>query len=139
MALPAGWPPRSASGRRSIRFYKAGTGTANFEDNAYLFSGNADANTYVPLPVVQPGSNAVVNIGSTPSGTGTNDVGAPVSMIWSNGIRVCNDGAGTIEFSFDGTNVHGKIAANQSVVFWNRYEAGIAVRGAGIAFHVEAW
>jgi len=37
MPFPAGWPPRPASSRRSLRFYATGTASANFEDNAFLF------------------------------------------------------------------------------------------------------
>lgn len=138
MALPAGWPPRISS-RPSIRFFIAGTGTADFADNAYLFSGQASANPYTPLPVVQPGSNAVVNIGSGPQGTGIADAGDPVKMIWADTIRICNDGDGTLEFSFDGTNVHGQLLTGEKVIYRNRHEGGIAIRGNTFAFRVEAW
>lgn len=38
MAFPAGWPPKIPSGIYSLRFYKTGTATANFSDNAFIFS-----------------------------------------------------------------------------------------------------
>ena len=71
MAFPSeGWPPRPPSGTRSIRFYATGTGTANFSDNAFLFIDGTNANPFVPLPVVPPGSTAPVALGSFPVGTG---------------------------------------------------------------------
>jgi len=151
MPLPAGWPPRPATDRRSIRFFKAGTGTADFADNAYLFSDSVTgANTFVPLPYVQAGSNTPVTLGGNPSGTGQNMNDAnllaapgaqevPKAMIWCQTMRVCNDGSGVLEFSFDGTNVHGQLKAGESVIYRVRFEAGIALRGNGNAFRVEAW
>jgi hypothetical protein len=137
VAFPANWPPRVATGVRSIRFYTTGTATANFADSAFLFGDSASANTYVPLPVVMPGSNTVVNVPNS-AGTGQNNSDlAP--MIWAQTIRLCNDGGGSLEYSFDGTNIHGKLLANESVVYRNRFEAGITVRGAGVTFRIEAW
>lgn len=43
-----------------------------------------------------------------------------------------------IEFSFDGTNVHGIVLAGKTNQYQKRHEGGIAVRGAG-TFYVEAW
>jgi hypothetical protein len=61
-------------------------------------------------------------------------------MIWSCSIRICNDGGGDLEYSFDGTNVAGKVTATDvEVIYRDRYEAGICVRGAGAAFRIEAW
>lgn len=138
MPLPTTWPPRPPSGRRSIRFYKTGALTANFADNAWIFADAANlANTYTPLPVVAPGSNTVVNIGATPTGTGQTGTD-PAPMIWANAIRISVTG-GDIEFSFDGTNIHGKVLSAQSTaIYRERLEAGIAVRGTG-TFYVEAW
>lgn len=146
MPLPVGWPPRVCTGRRSIRFYKEGTATALFEDNAYLFVDGLTANTYTPLPFVAPGSNVTVNVSATPTGTSqiAEDANAvngasPKAMIWSKSIRIFNDSAADLEFSFDGVNVHGVVKpADTALFYWDRFEAGIAVRGLG-AFRVEAW
>lgn len=137
MPLPASWPPRFPSGRRSIRFYKTGAASGAFADNAWIFADAANnANPYTPLPVIAPGSNTTVNLGPSPQGTGQND-SDPVPMIWANAIRITAVG-GDIEFSFDGTNIHGKVLSGQSAIYRERVEAGIAVRGTG-TFHVEAW
>ncbi len=72
MAFPSGWPPRRASGHRSIRFYKAGTLTANYEDNAYLFVDGATANTFTPIPYLKAGDTRRVHVGEgagSPYGT----------------------------------------------------------------------
>ena len=58
--------------------------------------------------------------------------------VWSMGIRVAATVA-PLEISFDGVNVHGRIAAGTEKVYWDRYEAGIAVRGALSVFVIEAW
>jgi hypothetical protein len=56
-------------------------------------------------------------------------------------MRITNTGANDLEFSFDGTNVHGIVLAGQSADFSNRREAAIAVRGVGgnTTFVIEAW
>lgn len=133
MPLPTNWPPRVASGVRSIRYYKTAAATANFPDNAYLFIDGVGANPYTSLPVVSGGNTALP---LTPTGTGVSSDGT-AAMIWAGTIRVTAVG-GDIEFSFDGTNVHGKVLSGNSAVYRNRYEAGIALRGAG-TFIVEAW
>ncbi len=142
MAFPTNWPPRVATNQRSIRFYVTGTATALFSDNGYLFIDGVGANTYTPLPVIAPGSNASVVV---PNNAGTGVVvggqpvgGSPPAMIWSGTILINNASAAALEFSFDGTNVHGRLLANTSVVYRNRFESGIAVRGLG-TFWVEAW
>ncbi len=158
MPFPPGWPPRAASGRRSIRFFAEGTATANFSDNGLLFADGAGANTFIPLPVVKPGSSEPVHIGSNPQGGGTNiptDVApdthkgvtglqqaVPPTMIWAQMIAIANTGVGTLEFSFDGTNVHGRVEAGERRIFRMRYEAGIALKGNGAdvpTFEIEAW
>jgi hypothetical protein len=63
MAFPDGWPPRRASGRRSIRFYKAGTLTANYADNAFLFIDEPSANTFTPVPYIRAGDTRRIHIG----------------------------------------------------------------------------
>jgi hypothetical protein len=157
MALPATWPPRPATGVRSIRFYKTGTGTANFADNAFIFADLAGANTFLPTPYVAPGGESTtVNIGTTsssgsPMGGGRNAHDAvndpkigtavpppPPAMIWAHSMRITAVTA-NVEFSFDGTNVHGIVLAGQTGEYFNRHEAGIAVRGTGATFYIEAW
>lgn len=134
MPLPTNWPPRVASGRRSIRYYKTAAATANFSDNAYLFIDGVSANTFTPLPPVTGGSTVVPPV---PSGTGVASDGSPAAMIWAGTIRVTAVG-GDIEFSFDATNVHGKVLSGTSAIYRDRFEAGIALRGTG-SFIVEAW
>lgn len=167
MAFPTiGWPPSPASGVRSLRFYAAGTTTANWSDNAYLFIDDVGANPYVPMPVLAPGSLAQVNVGvrigtgvagasGSPMGTGFSlldvvpgETSQRKASIWSGTIRICNDSANIIEFSFAAaddasTLVQGSLRANEQVIYRNRYEAGIALRfpGGGSAgvFRIEAW
>ena len=134
MAFPAAWPPRVASGLRSIRFYATGTATGNFSDNAFMFLDGAGANPFTPLPVIDPSVPTVVP--PTPSGTGVATGGSPAPQIWAGNIRIV--AASALELSFDGVNVQGKVAAGTDVTYRNRYEAGIAVRGSGV-FTVEAW
>ena len=157
MAFPNGWPPRVATGRRSIRVYITGTATAAFSDNAYLFSQVPSANTFQPTPYVPAGQEsaapgwAPTNLPLPPMGGGRNPNDAvpdprlnpavpppPVPMIWSNSIKISNNGAAPLFFSFDGVNIHGVVAANTVFWYWNRYEAGIALQGSS-AFVVEAW
>ena len=57
---------------------------------------------------------------------------------WSNNIRIKATGV-DVEFSFDGTNVHGKVTAGTEVIYNERHEGGIAVRGNGATFLIEAW
>lgn len=143
MPFPASWPPRVASGVRSIRFFTSGTATANFADNAFMFLDAA--NVVTPAPLVPYGSNATVNNPLTPTGTGSQGPASGLSasekpMLWSGNIRICNDGADYLEYSFDGTAVHGKLLKGEIFMYRNRYEAGIAIRGvAGVLFRVEAW
>lgn len=158
MAFPVGWPPRPASGVHSIRFFISGTGTANFSDNAWLFSDLPGANPFVPLPYVEAGQETDVKIGDltgggSPMGTGQDardanilapagEQAVPHSMIWAQTIRIINDTPGgvPIEFSFDGVNVHGAVTNEEGpVIYRARFEAGISVRGNGLDFRVEAW
>lgn len=149
MPFPANWPPRAPSGVRSIRFYVTGTATANFNDNAWLFADDVGANNYTPLPEVKPGSTAAVVVPPSPWGAGAPKgnpdpaagpiLAQPPAMLWCRGIRIVNAGGGTLEFSFDGTNIHGVIPANTTQEYFDRFEAGICVRGASAVFHVEAW
>lgn len=136
MPFPAGFPPRSPSNRRSIRFYVSGSATANFDDSAYIFAQDTGANTYTPLPIIAPGDvTTPVHVGSPSSPVSTD----AELLVFSGSIRIYNDGGGDLEFSFDGTNVQGVVKASKDALYNFRYEAGIAVRGAGIAFRIEAW
>lgn len=46
--------------------------------------------------------------------------------------------AGALEYSFDGVDTHGKVAAGETLVLRQRYEGGISVKGSG-AFTITAW
>lgn len=59
-------------------------------------------------------------------------------VAWSQAIRIVATTA-DIEVSFDGTTVHGKISAGTEVIYWDRHESGIAIRGVGATFLLEAW
>lgn len=95
-------------------------------------------NPYVPLPVVEAGSSTPVTLDSNPMGGGQNDLGAAAPMIYSEGILVTATTA-TVEISFDGVNIHGSIPAGETRSYSGRREAGIAVRGTGATFAIEAW
>lgn len=142
MAFPVrGWPPPPATAIKSLRVRIAGSGTASFSDNAYLWIDVVGANPYTPLPVVEPGSSTPVNVATPPVGSGDNGSdgsAGPYPAIWASHISIEATG-GDVEFSFDGTNIHGKVLAGQRREFSDRYEAGIAVRGAAATFVIEAW
>jgi len=137
MAFPPSWPPSFPTNTRSLRFFVTDTATANFVDKAYMFAEQTGANPYAPLPVIQPGSNTTIAVPSA-SGTGRNSPTDPLAQIWSGAIRICATTA-NLEFSFDGTNVHGKVLAGEQFVYRGRFESGICVRGAGSVFRIEAW
>jgi len=134
---------------RNIRFYLTGTSTAGFDDNGYLFIDGVGANPYTPLPVVAPGAG-VSNpadpgphvIPPLPAGTGESRPNEVKAMIWSAEIRITHTGgAGSLEFSFDGVNIHGVVEAASPVLLMSRHEAGVAIRGNGgtPTFRIEAW
>ncbi len=108
-----------------------------------MFIDGAGANPFTPAVKVPYGSSATVNNPLNPTGTGLSPLPTPIApAIWSGNIRVCNDGEGDIEFSFDGINVHGRLKAGEVFQYRNRYESGMAVRGydgATSAFRIEAW
>jgi len=137
MPFPAGFPPRSPSNRRSIRFFVSGTTTALFEDNAFLFKDDVGANTFAAMPIIRPGdTTTVVNIGSPSSPVSTD----AELLIFSNSIRIYNDGATDLDFSFDGTNVQGVVKAGKDALYNFRYEGGIAVKSAApVLFRIECW
>ena len=165
MAFVAGFPARQPSGQTSIRVYisntTAGTGF-NDTGNSFVFIDQAGANPYTPLPVVEAGDTAAGPSGvktvipPNPAGTGenylTDDPAKPVGQgeltqpsakayIWADTIRIENTGANPLEFSFDGTNVHGIVAAGEYKVYGGRREAAISVRGpsGNTDFIIEAW
>jgi len=57
------------------------------------------------------------------------------------GIRLINDTANDVEYSFDGTNVHGVLLGSEDLMFEGRREAKIFLRSAagGDAVRVSAW
>lgn len=152
MALPVGWPPRQSPDYRTLRFFKSSTSTANFADNAYLFGTDAAgapvaAGNVTPMPYVEPGDTSPTNLANPPYGGGRDaHDNTVVPMRYSGTIRIRNDSAvpgDSIEFSFDGTNVHGEVKAGEDAWYGSRYEAGIAVRTKAASghcvFRVEAW
>lgn len=153
MAFPVGWPPRPASGVRSIRFFVSGTTAARWSDNAYLFIDDVGANTFTPMPYVKPGDNtAIVAVGDrntpgSPMGTGANPndvppgdpLGQQKALIWANSVRVFNDGAADLEVSFGASSdvgagpTQGIVKPGKNLLYRVRYEAGIALRLVGTA------
>lgn len=145
MAFPSTWPPRVSSGIRSLRVFVTDTATANFVDKAYMFAELTSANPFTPLPVVTAGSNAVKdvpNMAGTGLATPVPVTGAegPSAQIWCSRLRISVTAAtADLEYSFDGTNVHGKVKAGESFVYTQRFESGIAVRGLNAVYRIEAW
>jgi hypothetical protein len=115
--LAPAYPPPFPSDVKSLRFYETGNATADFGDNEFAFER--------PDP---------------------KDPAEP-EQAWANSIRiravdVIPASNAELEVSFDGTNVHAIIPANDAKVFEWRHVGGIAVRNAAAAvatFHIEAW
>ena len=150
MPFPPGWVASVGkglplpSGRRSLRFFGRGTATANFNDSAYNFAAQAGALSFPVSPVVAVGQPVPVQGLATPTGgqaAAPSAQAAPVTTQSSHTLRIANDDAGSaeLEFSFDGVTVHGVVRAGEAVTYVDRFETGIAVRGDGVAFRVEAW
>lgn len=145
MPFPEGWPPKPATGVKSLRIRITGSGTADFADNAYLWIDQvAASNPFTPLPIVEPGGGVSKpgytgphNVDTPPVGSGVDSDGNKGS-IWSSHIAIEATG-GALEFSFDGTTIHGIVPDGQRYEFSDRYEAGICVRGASATFVIEAW
>lgn len=57
---------------------------------------------------------------------------------WSKGFKI-SAATQDLSVSFDGTNVHCVVPAGTSVDFIDRYEGGIAVKGNGSVYTIEAW
>lgn len=144
MPFPTGWPPPSQPGRGpSLRFYVAAAATANFEDRAYNFAAGAGANPLSPLPTV----SATNTPNPTELPVSSDEVPQnPAGTVPSGGVLYCvairiinDDGAVTLEYSFDGVTVHGKVLPGEVYLYRARAEAGIAFRGNGADFRCEAW
>jgi hypothetical protein len=138
-----------------MRFFVAGTATADFADNAFNFAvspASGDKSMMVPpSPVVRAGQE--VASGFPASAVVTSPMGGqaalpaaqsnPVTTQAASTIRIFNDGSGDLEISFDGEHVHGVVLGTDKVLeYRRRMETGIAVRGvssATPAFRIEAW
>lgn len=59
-------------------------------------------------------------------------------QVWSQAIKI-KAISGAIEFSFDGVEIHGRVAGGETVIFWERHESAIAIRGATSTFELEVW
>ena len=57
---------------------------------------------------------------------------------WSKGIRIVAATGASLTYSFDGTNTHGTLGSAETVMYLDRYEAGITIKGSG-NFQIEAW
>lgn len=161
MPTPPGWPPPPSDTRPSLRVYVAGTASANFADNAYLFADfSGPLNPLVPPTPPDPVYTRAPNVAPGETGKAASFTGLPVDgwqprdgavraktlpvpppklALYCTGIGILNLGGSPIEFSFDGTNVHGVVPGNSYRQYTDRREAGIALRGAGMAFRLEAW
>lgn len=115
--LPPAYPPPFPSNHKSLRFYETGNATAAFGGSEFAFE--------------RPDPNYP----------------AEPEQGWCKSIRVravdvIPASNAALEVSFDGTNVHFIVPANDSRMFWSRTEGGISVRNAAAAvatFHIEAW
>lgn len=148
MPFPEGWPPRAPAGYSRIRFFKEGALTADFADNAWMFSSMSPNKA---LPYVAPGSTAPVDLSPGVSGGGRdphdayNGVPVQVATLVPRFLVVWNDGAlgsGVIlEVSFDGVVVHDVLLATENHSYEDRLESGISVRTRGVVgpFRVIAY
>jgi hypothetical protein len=134
------------------------TATAAFADKAYLFFDQAGAFPYKSTPYVAPGSLIPARVGDTTvsgSPMGGRQIAEDVAPrehqnppatqeaatkpnAWCFQLLVRNDGPAALEISFDGVKIDGYIPSGAERVY-ERHEAGIAVRGAGAVFRIEAW
>jgi hypothetical protein len=146
MPFPEGWPPKATSTFRSVRVFASGTTTANYSDNAWLFGSFPSANQ--PLPYVAPGSTAPVVIPSVwGGGRDPHDTldGVPLGVPSTacRFFRIYNDGTGVIQVSFDGTNVHDEVYANEVHEYEDRAETGVSLRikpaSSASDFRVVGW
>lgn len=165
MAFPSeGWPPQQPSSRRSLRLFIQDVAPVSglYADSAFLFFDQTGANPYVPAPLVAPGDIAAqvyhgsYQAGGSPSGTrrdpavlrgafaaGVIENRPPPPVIFTQTIRIFNDGGIDLEFSFDGISTHGIIKPlDPPLTYRHRYESGIAFRcavGSTCSFRLEGW
>lgn len=133
-------------------FGTGATSLSRVEPKKYFFGGGP---IIAPTPKIDWGSRTPVRLGGlagggSPMGGGKNDGSPrdpytpPPTMVWASTILISNDDStatNTLEYSFDGINVHGLVRGGETLTLRNRYEAGIAVRrGANTpAFRIHAW
>lgn len=60
------------------------------------------------------------------------------SQAWSRAIKISASG-GDLSVSFDGTTLHGVVKSGTTVEWLERCEGGLAVKGAGVTYIIEAW
>lgn len=109
----ATFPAPFPSDMYSLRFYATGNASANFADHVY--------------PFFHPADDAVPEM-------------AKRRQAWSKGMKIhlAPTAGNWLEYTFDGTNVHGYLNAGEYDIYFERHEGGIAVRGVG-EFWIEAW
>ena len=135
MAYPQSWPPQQSSGKRSIRFFTSGTSSSDWTDNGFMFGEQPGASNMAPVPTFNYGTHDTVTIPPNPQGP----TSATMDQVWCGNIRICNDSTTVpLEFTFDGTNIHGRLLKGEQIIYRDRWESGVAVRGGG-AFRIEAW
>jgi len=171
MAFVDDWPPPRSAGQRNLRVFLEGTAASGsdfdttgnnslwanedpgYVDSAAIPNGKGATTTQVSFgsydkPGPPVGGGAPQNpINRTDSGAIPN--AAPKTPAFhAQNIRIFNDesaGSGNdLEFSFDGTNVHGKVLAGEVLEYEDRREAGIAIRPAStgaftVAYRIEVW
>lgn len=112
---------------RTFRFFRAATITKTVFENA-------DA------PVLDPSHEMVF---TDPPPTPLTGLTGIQNNFVTEGIRIVNDGPGTVEYSFDGITVHGSLQAGESVVDDARRERRIFFRkpvgGMDTDIRVWAW
>lgn len=75
--------------------------------------------------VLDPDHEVVFNDPPPSSPTGIENV------FVSSRVRIVNDGPGTVEYSYDGTNVHGTLGSGESVTDDERRERRVFLRRSG--------
>lgn len=158
MAFPDDWVAISGGGLkrpeniRGARVYYAGTATANFIDTNVAFRDLPGAAPYDQTVIIKPGAEkATISLSRSPSGgtvraspfdaAGTTPL---KPQVWVRYLQIWHMGNVNVdlEFSFDGVDVHGVLEDRGTpyfVLYPDRYEGGIALRGLGVEFKVEGW
>jgi hypothetical protein len=162
MAFPTDWVVaaggglRKPSGIRSARVFidwnDVGVTTTAFADRAFAFRDLTGATPYEQTVVTNPGDEtATIALKTGPTG-GTvyknHPSAAPgsdliLNQLWCRYIQIWNVG-GTAEdllVSFDGVTTHARIPAGETILYPDRFEAGISLSSAsgGVQFYVEGW